>query len=286
MNPDGSEYDYNQPVHASGRGRLNAHQIDLNRNFPAVELEKSQKADVARPKGELNNKENRLDSFSGQGSKLEPEVRAAVHWSLIYPFVLSGNLHGGALVANYPFDNQIQGSTERESKSPDQSTFRMLAKAYSQAHREMYKGRACVIFPDGITNGAAWYVIEGGMQDWSYVFTSNMEVTIEMGCDKYPKDSELQSYWNDNKGALLAFITQVRCLFTVSNVLENPTVCASRQVVHGIRGFVFDSQTRTAIPGVSIYVHGIEHNVTSYRDGDFFRILSPGVYDVTAERIG
>ena len=37
-----------------------------------------------------------------------------------------------------------------------------------------------VKFRDGITNGAAWYVIEGGMQDWSYVFTSDMEITMEI----------------------------------------------------------------------------------------------------------
>ena len=60
----------------------------------------------------------------------------------------------------------------------------------------MSKGNACVKFNKGITNGAAWYVIEGGMQDWTYAYTSDMEVTIE-------------SYWDDNKGALLAFMTQV-----------------------------------------------------------------------------
>jgi len=35
-----------------------------------------------------------------------------------------------------------------------------------------------------------------------------------------------------------------------------------------------------------IHIHGIQHNVTSYRDGDFFRIVTPGTYDITAERNG
>jgi hypothetical protein len=56
--------------------------------------------------------------------------------------------------------------------------------------------------------------------------------------------------------------------------------------VHGIRGFVFDSKTNAPISGAIIHVRGIEHNVTTYRDGDFFRLLSPGLYDITVQRIG
>jgi hypothetical protein len=209
MNPDGFEYDYKQTKHASGPGRANADQIDLNRNFPQFELEKSPKEDIAIPKKEFNNHENLLEKFTKNSNKLEPEVRAAIQWSLVYPFILSGNLHGGALVANYPFDTQRKDPTNAESKSPDDSTFQMLARAYAQAHTQMSQGSACGKFHDGITNGAAWYVIEGGMQDWSYVFTSDMEITMEVGCDKYPEEKDLKKYWDENKGALLAFITQV-----------------------------------------------------------------------------
>ncbi|CAF4170825.1 unnamed protein product [Rotaria sp. Silwood2] len=265
MNPDGFEYEYKQTKHAVGDGRFNAKKIDLNQNFPHIELEQSSKKDEAIPKKEYNNNENNLDKFTKKQNQFQPEVQAAIHWSLIYPFVLSGNLHGGALVAQYPFDNRIKDSKIAESKSPDDATFKMLANSYSKAHTKMFEGNSCVIFRDGTTNGAAWRVIEGGMQDWSYVFTSDMELTIELGCDKYPDEKNLQNYWNGNKGALLAFITQV---------------------VYGIRGFVFDSRTKTPLSGVVIHVHGIEHNVTTYRDGDFFRLLSPGIYDITVERIG
>lgn len=211
MNPDGFEVAYKQTQHLNdGLGRENQHNIDLNRNFPPIELEQSSKVDIAKPKDQFNNNENLLNKLSKISNQVEPEVRAAIHWSLIYPFVLSGNLHGGALVANYPFDNAIKDSSNKESKSPDDPTFKMLATTYSRAHTEMSLGNACVAFTDGITNGAAWYVVEGGMQDWSYVFTSDMEVTIEVGCEKYPGEEQLKNFWDQNKGALLAFITQVR----------------------------------------------------------------------------
>jgi len=267
MNPDGFEYEYNQTVHAQGPGRMNANNIDLNRNFPPVELMNNENdpENVPVPKETFQLDESRLNQLENSKIHLEPEVRAVMHWSVVYPFVLSGSLHGGALVANYPYDNRMKGSHDRESKSPDDKTFKMLAKAYSNAHPTMHKGEACVKFHDGITNGAAWYVIDGGMQDWSYVYTSNMEVTIELGCVKYPKEQDLQNYWNDNKGALLAYMTQV---------------------VHGIRGFVFDSKTKLPLAGVIIHVHSIQHNVTTYRDGDFFRILTPGFYTITVTRVG
>ena len=41
-------------------------------------------------------------------------------------------------------------------------------------------------FDDGITNGADWYSLTGGMMDYSYIFTSCAEITIELSCCKYP----------------------------------------------------------------------------------------------------
>ncbi|CAF2037087.1 unnamed protein product [Rotaria magnacalcarata] len=268
MNPDGFEYEYKQIQHAQGPGRLNAHKIDLNRNFPKVELLPStneNSKEIGVPKQSLDNSKSYLEELTKTQVNLEPEVRAVMHWSLIYPFVLSANLHGGALVANYPFDSELTDVVRKESKSPDDETFKMLAKTYSFAHPKMYKGTSCVRFHDGITNGASWYVIDGGMQDWSYAYTSDMQITIELGCNKYPDEANLKSYWDDNKGALLAYITQV---------------------TRGIRGFVFDSKTKMPLSGVIIHVHGIQHNVTTSRDGDFFRILTPGIYDITVDRIG
>lgn len=47
------------------------------------------------------------------------------------------------------------------------------------------------------------------MQDWNYLNTNCFEVTIELGCVKYPMAAELPKYWEQNRRALLQFIHQV-----------------------------------------------------------------------------
>ncbi|GFO01125.1 carboxypeptidase d, partial [Plakobranchus ocellatus] len=248
MNPDG--YEISKPGdRQSILGRANHNEVDLNRNFPSL----------FHP-----------DSANKQR---QPETLAVMQWVRSYPFVLSANLHGGALVANYPYDDKmghgVTSSSPGESKSPDDATFIQLAEAYSMAHSSMHSARNCnsergEYFHDGITNGALWYVVAGGMQDWNYWFTNCFEITIELGCFKFPPEKDLPNYWAANKDSLLVYMGQVH---------------------KGVKGFVRDKSGH-GIFNASINVKEIDHPVYSAQDGDYWRLLTPGTFTVTASAEG
>lgn len=259
MNPDGyesakesDENDENGDI----IGRGNANEFDLNRNFPD-------------------------QYFSTSNNEiLQPETAAVMNWSLSLPFVLSANLHGGVLAVNYPFDNNKEGVSDVNSPTPDDDLFKALAKSYSFAHPKMHLGRAClynpgspnqvsndVLFPDGITNGAHWYSVSGGMQDWNYLHTNNMEITIELGCIKYPPSSDLSNLWKENREALLFYAEQVH---------------------RGLHGFIFDGITKQPIRNASVVVADLKDGkvVRSWENGDYWRLLLPNKYRITAAASG
>ena len=240
MNPDG--FEKSREGDAQGvYGRANAHDKDLNRDFPD-------------------------QYFPSMGTR-QPETSAVMAWSRRFPFVLSANLHGGSLVANYPFDDTPNKMDQAGHtwKSEDDETFQMLSRVYSLNHPRMKTGVPCegnsrVEFPDGITNGAHWYSVAGGMQDWNYIATNDFEITLELGCVKYPKSQNLEQYWKDNNESLLAFMESVHI---------------------GFKGFVMDPDGKP-ISNATVMVEGIGHKVVTAADGDFWRLLAPGTYVASA----
>lgn len=53
----------------------------------------------------------------------------------------------------------------QNSPTPDDDVFKHLAQVYSFSHETMYQGLPCPTdvkgFPNGTTNGAQWYLLEG-----------------------------------------------------------------------------------------------------------------------------
>lgn len=62
---------------------------------------------------------------------------------------------------------------------------------------------------NGITNGALWYHVAGGMQDWQYINTNCLEITVEMGCYKFPRKNMLPQLWNEHKYSLFAYMEYI-----------------------------------------------------------------------------
>nr|XP_036215281.1 carboxypeptidase D isoform X2 [Bactrocera oleae] len=252
MNPDGYEISH-EGDKSSGNGRENANNIDLNRNFPD---------------------QYGTDKYN---AVTEPEVSAVMHWTLSLPFVLSANLHGGSLVANYPFDDnendfndpiaRLRTATTMGRKlnpTEDNELFKHLASVYAEAHPTMHLGNPCPLFkhehfPNGIVNGAQWYSVTGGMQDWNYIRAGVLELTLELGCDKFPMVDELANYWHDNREPLLKFIEQVH------------------YAVHG----TVRSSIGSAIAGAAVRLDGAKHASFSGVNGDYWKLALPGRHNIT-----
>jgi len=226
MNPDGTEL---------GR-RSNANFVDLNRDFPDY---------YADP---VNTPDGR-----------QPETQAMMAWAAGRSINLAANMHGGALVANYPFDNNPSGSSVfSPAPDPDHDAFVSISRTYADNNPPMFASNGGS-FDNGITNGAEWYAITGGRQDWAYAWHGTFEVTLELDDVKWPPASRLPELWNDNLESLLAYLERVH---------------------EGVRGVVTDLETGAPL-AASVHVDASPFpSNTDPEVGDFHRLILPGTYSL------
>lgn len=168
------------PDGAAAAQRGNANFVDLNRDFP-----------------DFSESDNQ-NTIEGRA----PETQAIMKWQASRKFQLSANYHGGAEVLSYPFDT-----------IPDKFPFYDLVRGLSieYATNAPYIG-ASKVFKGGIVNGYEWYEINGGMQDWSYHWYKDLQLTIEVSNQKYPDPSTVPYYYQQNRKAILAYIARVHTI--------------------------------------------------------------------------
>uniref|UniRef100_A0A3B4VRZ7 AE binding protein 1a n=1 Tax=Seriola dumerili TaxID=41447 RepID=A0A3B4VRZ7_SERDU len=211
------------------------------------------------------------ENFLNGSVSLFPVTKAIISWMQRNPFVLGANLQGGEKLVVYPFDMQ-----RPPISTPDDAMFRWLAMSYAHSHLTMTETQrgSChgddVTAGQGIINRASWKPVVG-MNDFSYLHTNCFELSIFLGCDKFPHESELPLEWENNRESLLSFIEQVN---------------------RGIKGVVRDVEGNP-LPNATVTVEGIRHDIlTSERPtlvavgGDYWRLLNPGEYRVSAKADG
>lgn len=236
MNPDGYQL----------RQRYNARHVDLNRNFP--------------------------DRFNGDPSYLAAETAAMMRWSRERSFALSATFHGGAQVVNYPYDGNARHRSGQYAAAPDDRLFRALATEYARHNPAMAGSHE---FPGGITNGAHWYVLYGGYQDWTYLERGDLHFTVELSSVKWPQPQELPRYWADNKESVLRFVERVHS--GVWGTITDPAGAPIPRAV--VSAWPIDARLHTRGERLAdVY--------TNPETGCYYRLLVPGTYTLRIDAPG
>lgn len=235
-NPDGTYKGGNNTVNSAQR--YNGNNVDLNRNYK--------------------------DYYQGahpDGNSYEDETIWTMAMGDENLFTMSANYHGGAEVMNYPWDAVYDDHADKD-------WYEYVCTEYVQIARQTYSSYMKDTYQDGVTNGAAWYVITGSRQDYMNAYGQCREVTVECSTTKTPNASSLPNFWNYNHNSMLAFMEQCR---------------------NGVHGVVRDADTGQPIEGVKVTVlnHDSETSfVTTHSVGDFHRPIKGGSYTFEFRKSG
>ncbi len=235
-NPDGTYHRNNNTV--SGATRYNANGVDMNRNYPDF-----------------------VNGAHPDGKPYQAETQWMMQLAEDYSFTMSANYHGGAEVMNYPWDS-------KRERHADNAWWQYVCTEYVSYARQVYSRYMTDTSSSGITNGADWYIISGGRQDYMNYYAQCRELTIECSSTKTPSASNLPKFWNYNHNSMLAFMEQ--CL-------------------NGVHGFVYDATSGDPIQGVTVTV--VNHDkdgsqVSTHEVGDFHRPIKGGTYTFRFEKSG
>lgn len=219
------------PDGMSTKRRGNANNTDLNRSFPEF------------TRGDQNTTDGR-----------PVEVQHMMRFQDQHHFALSANFHGGAVVVNYPWDAVAE-------LHPLDRLLAGLSKEYADTNSEM---RNSTEFDGGITNGYAWYELRGGMQDWSYRWYGDLQITLEVSEIKWINSTMIDSFYKDNRDSMLNFMARVH------------------------QGAGFKLQDKSANGKVKVLdARGKNLGEFTFNGGEFYKVLEPGnyTYEITIGRM-
>ena len=236
-NPDGTYHGGNNTV--NGATRYNANGVDMNRNY--------------------------ADPHEGphpDGNPYQQETEWMMQFAQDNNFVMGANYHGGAEVMNYPWDNT-------HTLHADDQWWQLVSLEYVALCRQVSSSYMTDTYSNGITNGAAWYMIGGGRQDYMNGYAECREETIECSSTKCPNASQMPNFWNINKNSIFAF---------------------ANQVLYGIHGTVVDAASKAPIGGATVTLTGHDDQYstvsTQLPNGDFHRPVKAGTYNVRITKNG
>lgn len=234
------------PYGFSVRTRWNQNTVDLNRNFPDQFMG-----------------ENSPDLGTGStttSAPRQPETAAVMNWMLAHKFHLAVVLHGGSVVCNYPYDGNADHETGEYTGTPDDAIYRSVCKAWASLNPEMMGN---YLFDDGSTNGADWYVLYGGLQDWAYITMNTISITTEVSRVKWPLNQNIVARYGPNNFAGMSAFAKMAFV--------------------GIRGRLLDQRGNPHAGTVSsVDASGRTLGFASSADSDgyYVRLLSPGVVNL------
>jgi len=131
------------------------------------------------------------------------------------------------------------------------------------------------------------------MQDYNYARSNAFEITFELSCCKFPPGSTIPDQWQLNKESLIKYLEQVH--IGIKGKVHHTSFQYIRLIKRNFiiylflilfAGFVRNTDNGNPIERANIVIKGINHNITTTIDGEYWRLLLPGTYSVYATAWG
>ena len=237
-NPDGTYAGGDNTVY--GAIRYNGNYVDLNRNYPDPQF-----------------------GPHPDGNAWQPETNAFMNFADNTHFTMSMNFHAGSEVFNYPWD-----CCGGDTLHADDSWWQFVGREYADTAHHYSPAGYFTDLMNGITNGAAWYYVHGGRQDYTTHFKHGREATLELSYIKILPANQLINYWNYNIHSFLNYI---------------------EESAYGFNGKITDSVTGLPIRAkILIPSHDTDSSFvySSLPSGWYFRPIDQGTYNITVSAPG